>query len=257
MASGSISVESDPLLAEVLSRMGRPKRVVRPHQRFEGEYLETPNGRIAYESEGHGVPVLLVHGWEGSPRDFSQLKPALIQAGARVVNFDLPGHGFSDGDVLTLDAAGEAIAALAAHEGPFAAIIAHSFGCPSTVKALEAGVKTGALVFFAPPAAQEEQFRLHAPKFGLSGEQVEALVAHLKAHHPARINSNLVTAAATRGEPLLIIHADDDEMTPLAGGQAVAAAWKGAKLLVADGLGHNLALRDAAMVGAAVRFALG
>ncbi|HRE60127.1 MAG TPA: alpha/beta fold hydrolase [Micropepsaceae bacterium] len=257
MASVSASIESDPLLAEVLARMGRPKRVVRPHQRFEGDYLETPQGRIAYESEGHGLPVLLVHGWEGSPRDFSHLKPALVQAGARVVTFDLPGHGFSDGELLTLDAAGAAIAALDAREGPFAAIIAHSFGCPSTVKALEAGVKTGALVFFAPPASQEEQFRRHAPKFGLSADQIDMLVAHLKTHHPERINNNLAVAAAGRSEPLLIIHADDDEMTPLSGGQAVAAAWKGAKLLVAEGLGHNLALRDAAMVGAAVRFALG
>ncbi len=252
-----MTIENDPLLSQVLAQMGRPKRVVRPHQRFDGDLLETPHGRIAFESEGHGLPVLLVHGWEGSPRDFSQLKPALIQSGARVVTFDLPAHGFSEGDLLTLEIAGEAIKALDAREGPFAAIIAHSFGCPSTVKALEAGVKTGALVFFAPPAGQEDQFRRHAPKYGLADAQVDALIAHLKAHHPERINNDLVAAASRRSEPLLIIHADDDTMTPLSGGQAVAAAWKGAKLLVADGLGHNLALRDAAMVGVAVRFALG
>jgi len=46
-------------------------------------------------------------------------------------------------------------------------------------------------------------------------------------------------------------------MTPIAGARELAQAWPGAKLLEAEGLGHNLTMRDPAMVGAAVRFALG
>jgi hypothetical protein len=46
-------------------------------------------------------------------------------------------------------------------------------------------------------------------------------------------------------------------MTPVAGARELAAIWPKAKFLEAEGLGHNLTMRDPAMVAAAVRFAVG
>jgi pimeloyl-ACP methyl ester carboxylesterase len=68
---------------------------------------------------------------------------------------------------------------------------------------------------------------------------------------------NLDEKAKSRTEPLLIIHSEDDEMTPIAGARELAQAWPKAKIIEAEGLGHNLTMRDPAMVAAAVRFAVG
>jgi len=247
-------------IAGVLAQMGRPRRVVRPHLRFDGDYAEASPGRVAWTREGAGLPVLFVHGWDGSPRDFSTLIPLAVQAGGESIALDLPGHGFSDGETLTPEAGAAAILAVAeaANRGrAFAAVIAHSFGCVATTLALEQGLKAHALVYFAPPVRQIDQFRRHAPKFGLSPEEVEEVLRRLQETRPSMRSMDLAEKARGRSEPLLLICSDDDEMTPLSGSREVAAAWPGARLLEAEGLGHNMTLRDRALAEAAIRFALG
>ncbi|MFO1235916.1 MAG: alpha/beta hydrolase [Alphaproteobacteria bacterium] len=244
-------------IAAVMAQMGRPRRVPRPHRHFDGDYADTPGGRVAYTAEGAGPAVLLVHGWDGSPRDMQDIAAALSRAGARVVALDLPAHGFSEGETLSAEDAAAAILAVAAREGPFECVIAHSFGCPSTVVALEGGLKTAALVFFAPPLRQIDQFRRHAGKFGLAPDEIEEVLARLRAAGSTMDAMDLGAKAAGRKEPLLIVHSSDDEMTPIEGARALAAAWPGARLLEAEGLGHNLTMRDGVLVAAAVRFAVG
>lgn len=241
----------------VLAQLGRPRRVIRPHRHFDGAFAQAPSGRVAYTAEGFGPAVLLVHGWDGSARDMADIALALDRAGARAVSMELPAHGFSDGERLTAEDAAAAILAVEAREGPFAAVMAHSFGCPSTTLALEGGLKTDAVVFFAPPLRQIDQFRRHAGRYGLTPDEVEETITRLRAAGSTMDQMDLAAKGARRSEPLLIIHSADDEMTPLAGSQELADAWPGARLLAVDGLGHNLTMRDPAMVGAAVRFALG
>jgi pimeloyl-ACP methyl ester carboxylesterase len=231
--------------------------VNRPHRHFDGAFVDAPTGKVAYTAEGFGTPVLLVHGWDGSARDMSDIALALDRASARVVALDLPAHGFSEGEKLTAEDAAAAILTVAAKEGPFAAVIAHSFGCPSTVLALEGGLQVNAAVFFAPPLRQIDQFRRLGGRYGLEGDEIEEVIVRLRAAGSTMDQMDLAAKGARRSEPLLIIHSEDDEMTPIAGARALEKAWPGAKLLEADGLGHNLTMRDPAMVGAAVRFALG
>ncbi|MCC6917744.1 MAG: alpha/beta hydrolase [Alphaproteobacteria bacterium] len=241
----------------VLAQMGRPKKVPRPHRHFDGEYVDAPTGKIAYTAEGIGPVVLLVHGWDGSPRDLQDIATALSRAGARVVALDMPAHGLSDGEKVTPEDAAAAILAVAAREGPFECVIAHSFGCPSTVLALEGGLKTASLVFFAPPLRQIDQFRRLGGRMGLDAEEIEEIISRLRAQGSPMDRMDLGEKAKSRSEPLLIIHSDDDEMTPVAGARELAKAWPKAKLLEVEGLGHNLTMRDPAMVAATVRFAVG
>ncbi len=244
-------------IAAVQAMLGRPRRVNRPHRHFDGNYVDAPTGRVAYTAEGFGPAVLLVHGWDGSPRDMSDIAAALERAGARVVTIDLPAHGFSEGEKLTAEDAAAAILAVAAKEGPFEAVIAHSFGSPSTVLALEGGLKANAVVLFAPPLRQIDQFRRLGGRYGLEPDEIEELIRRLLASGSTMLQNDLGAKGAARAEPLLIIHSSDDEMTPIEGARELAKAWPGAKLLEVEGLGHNLTMRDPAMVAAAVRFALG
>lgn len=246
---------TDSRIDEILAALGRPGRVFRHPAPRDLAFVATPSGRMAYEAEGAGPAVLLVHGWQGGARDFAALKLLLHEAGARTVTPDLPAHGDSEGETVTARSAAEALIALARAEGPFAAVIAHSFGCPATTLALDMGMAARALVFVAPPAEQSDQLMRLCRRNGLSDDEARSVLATAQARGAEFVS--IPALARARHEPLLILHAPEDPMTPFEGAQAIAAAWPGAKLLPADGLGHNGPLRDRAMTGAMVRFALG
>ncbi|NWH08198.1 MAG: alpha/beta fold hydrolase [Alphaproteobacteria bacterium] len=241
---------------ELLATLGKPRRQRRLPPAMVGlSEMTLPSGRLFYEVHGEGPPVLLVHGWESSAREFSSMIPEIEKAGARVIAPDLPGHGASEGETVNARIAAEALLALDREEGPFVALLAHSFGCPATMLALEAGLRAKALVFFAPPARQADQFRQRCERTGLTEAETESALARVKANGGSLVD--IIARAPARTEPLLIIHSRDDERTPLSGSEAIIAAWPGAKLLAVEGLGHNLALRDRMTIAAALRFTLG
>lgn len=58
------------------------------------QYVDLPQGRMAYRAAGEGPPLLLIHGWAASSRYWLAAFPSL--AGARTVYaLDLPGFGDS------------------------------------------------------------------------------------------------------------------------------------------------------------------
>jgi pimeloyl-ACP methyl ester carboxylesterase len=50
---------------------------------------------IAYEAEGEGAPVILLHGFPDTGRLWRHQKPSLLQAGMRVLILDMRGYGAS------------------------------------------------------------------------------------------------------------------------------------------------------------------
>src|SRR4029079_3233956 len=59
------------------------------------EFLDVAGGRIAYDVTGEGPPVVLSHGIGDRRQAYRFLAPKLAQAGYRVANADLRGHGES------------------------------------------------------------------------------------------------------------------------------------------------------------------
>jgi pimeloyl-ACP methyl ester carboxylesterase len=110
------------------------------------EYLDVEGGRIAYDVTGSGPLVVLSHGIGDRRQAYRFLAPMLAQAGYRVVNADLRGHGESSmgwksvtgGDAITrTDIAGDLIA-LIRHLGGPAVIVGHSIsGGAATIAAAQ------------------------------------------------------------------------------------------------------------------------
>ena len=72
-------------------------------------FVERPDGRIAYDIQGQGPLVVMVPGMGDLRSTYRYLAPAITEAGFTVVTTDLRGHGESDstfrsyGDVETAD----------------------------------------------------------------------------------------------------------------------------------------------------------
>ncbi len=100
----------------------------------------------------------------------------------------------------------------------------------------------------------------------LSERLAAARSAYQRSHRPDGVARQMQAAIADGSRvdrlralsvPTLVIHGADDPLIPVAAGRDTAAAIRGARLEIIDGMGHNipdaLAPRIAALVGAFVR----
>src|SRR5256885_9363570 len=117
------------------------------------EYLDVADGRIAYDVTGSGPLVVLSHGIGDRRQAYRFLAPKLAQAGYRVANADLRGHGESSmgwksvtgKDAITrTDIAGDLLA-LIRHLGGPAVIVGHSIsgGAATIAAAMEPELVSG------------------------------------------------------------------------------------------------------------------
>src|SRR5215216_5562000 len=94
-------------------------------------------GELAVTTWGSAGPaVLLMHGWGGARAQMTGFVDPLLFAGYRVVAFDQPAHGASDGKMTNLLEIAPTMELIAKREGTFHAVIAHSFGTLITSYAL-------------------------------------------------------------------------------------------------------------------------
>src|ERR1700693_4922039 len=110
------------------------------------EFVDIEGGRIAYDVTGSGPLVVLSHGMGDRRQVYRFLAPKLAQAGYRVVNADLRGHGESSmgwksvtgTDAITrTDVAGDLLE-LIRHLGGPAVIVGHSIsGGAATIAAAQ------------------------------------------------------------------------------------------------------------------------
>src|SRR6185369_6040291 len=99
--------------------------------------LPFDGGELAVTTWGTTGPAILsMHGWGGARAQMTGFVDPLLSAGYRVVAYDQPAHGESDGKMTNLLEIAPTMDLIAEREGPFHAIIAHSFGTLITSYAL-------------------------------------------------------------------------------------------------------------------------
>jgi pimeloyl-ACP methyl ester carboxylesterase len=218
--------------------------------------VEYAGKRLAVYRWGEGPTVLLVHGWSGRGAQLGRFIEPLVAAGYRVVTFDAPAHGRSDGRDTTLPEMSGAILRVVAEHQPVHAVIAHSFGVPSTLLALQQQRFARRVVALSSPATLDGIMDRFQEMLGLSPRTVQSLRASLA----QRFGEDMMTrySAETMARdmdlPALFIHDRDDRDIPWQDGEAVARAWPQAQFVSTSGLGHRRILRDPAVIDRVVRF---
>jgi pimeloyl-ACP methyl ester carboxylesterase len=207
---------------------------------------------------GHGAPVLLVHGWEGRGAQLGALVDPLVSAGLSVITFDAPAHGSSPGSTCTLVDIRDSIRALAHRFGPFAGIVAHSLGAPSTLLALDKGVEAASVVLVSPPIKMGRGVDWFTKMFSLSDEVRAGMQRHIEERAGLPFEAiDPLPIARRQKSPLLVVHDREDAEVPFSDAVALANAWPGAALRVVSGLGHRKILRDPDVVRTMVDFVSG
>lgn len=233
--------------------------------------------RLQAWSWGAGPTVLLVHGWNGRAGQLGFMVDPLVARGNRVVTFDAPGHGESDGRHASLPDFANAVDAVLEHAGapflPVQAIIAHSMGGAAVTYAMSRALRAPSMkheralrealpvrrfAFIAPPVDVRDFLRGFSRMTGLGATTQSELKAKIESRLAVSMEELYApTLARDMDAPLLVVHDEDDREVPLRCGRMLAESWPGAELVVTKGLGHVRILRDPAVIDRVVSFVAG
>jgi len=202
--------------------------------------------------------VLLVHGWGGRAAQLRHFVYPLRGHGFRVVAFDQPAHGRSEGRLSGLPDFADAVAAVAARAGGVHALIAHSLGAPAAAYAAARGLAIESAVLISPPTDLVGYSRRFARWLGMPEWLRDAMQSAIEERYGVRWSAFELQRLGTRMDArALVVHDRDDRHVPLAQGRRFAIAWPGARMLETEGLGHGRILRADAVVRAAAAFIAG
>jgi pimeloyl-ACP methyl ester carboxylesterase len=203
--------------------------------------------------------VLLAHGWGGNAAQMRAFAFPLLQAGYRVIAYDQPAHGVSEGKLTGLPDFADVLAEVAAHHGSVQAVIAHSLGGAGAALALAWGkVDFRKIVLVSPPSDLVGYSRRFARWHWIPEPVRKAMQTAIEERYGVRWEDIEVPRVAPRlAAQALVIHDRNDRMMPWKHGATVARHWPGARLLSTDGLGHRRILADEGVTRAAADFIAG
>jgi pimeloyl-ACP methyl ester carboxylesterase len=208
-----------------------------------------------------GETVLVAHGWTSESSFMSVFAEPIRRAGFRVVMFDQPAHGLSEGRHASLIDCAHALLEVAEALGPVKHVIAHSMGCLAALLAGEGGppmprsIGFERYVLVACPNRFSDVTREYGQGIGLDEAAQRVYERHLEriAHRPIEKFNGADLLAAT-GRPALLVHACDDAEVAFSCAGEIAAACPKAEILALDGVGHRMILYATPAARAAATF---
>ena len=261
----SISHLAPPLAVKVASYLFcHPNRgQIKPDEEetladAEAFQIEIAGLKLSAWSWGEGPTVLLQHGWSSRGSRLAAFVPPLIESGFRVVTYDAPAHGSSEGRTTTGPYISKSLRELAAMLGGIHSIIAHSMGCWAAALGLKEGLEVERLVFISPPSDLKLFSDIFFTQTGFS-EKIQKRVEDLLVEQTGVEWSEMKAGALGAGQntPLLIIHDTDDRVVPLHHAETLHEVWEGSKLVVTSGFGHRITVKMPSVVTQAVEFITG
>ncbi len=204
---------------------------------------------------GEGPTVLLLHGWSGHSAQLGEFVKPLRAAGFRVVAFDAPAHGESDGQRTNLIEYARATLHVARAFGPFHGIVAHSMGAPTAALAAKLGLDASRVVFLGPAASLAKAAERVAEFLGVPPKVRDLMQRRVEWRLDVPWKElEMSSVMAELDIPLLVFHDEGDREVPWEDGAVIARAAKRATLVTTSWLGHLRILRDRKVVKQTVDF---
>ena len=221
----------------------------------ERHSIRSEHGTVAAWRCGEGPAVLLIHGWEDDNSLWAPLIEALTERDRSLVAFDMPAHGFSDGEWGLHPQAGDAVLAVAAALAPVDAVVGHSSGAAIAALAIREGLTVERAAFVAPPLRAANRWLRVADRLGYSRDvAASAQATYEERIGRARAGFDLRTELPTLDVALLVVHSVEDERMPFSDSEEVVPNSPRAELLAVSGLTHRRTARDPEVVARIAEF---
>ena len=218
----------------------------------------TWGARGARGGSGDAPAVILAHGWGGNAAQMRAFVFPLLSAGYRVIAYDQPAHGVSEGRLTGLPDFADVLAEVAWHYGEVEGVIAHSLGAAAATLAISRGLRVGRVVLIGSSLDVSFYSRQFARWYWIPKRALEAMQAAVEERFGVRwADLDMVKLAPRLCAPALMIHDRGDRLVPWKQGTAFARGWPGARLFSTRGLGHRRILQDEGVAALAAQFIAG
>ncbi len=186
--------------------------------------------------------VLLLHGWESNSFRWRNLIGFLSAANYNIVAFDAPAHGNSSGTIWNVPLYAECTQYVVKNYKP-SYVIGHSVGGMTALyhQYLYPHNSIQKIVTIGSPSEFYELMEHYQNLLGFNNKVLLALEDYFRAHFGFGFrdfsSSQFVKETAVEG---LLIHDEEDPITPFHNSEKVHANWKNSRLFTTRGLGHSM-----------------
>ena len=209
-------------------------------------------------TNSNGKTVLICHGYASYFYKFEQYIQPLLKNGFRVIGFDAPGHGQSEGKYINIIIYKDAIEHIINNYGPIDHFMGHSLGGITLAMVAEeiANPEQHKFVLIAPATKTTTTFANYFSMMQLSEPVMQAFYDELKKLSSKPISFFEADRAIEnyKGQ-VLWVHDQGDRVCPYADLKNFQKNAKpNIKFLITNGLGHNKVYKTPEIVDQIVSF---
>jgi pimeloyl-ACP methyl ester carboxylesterase len=201
--------------------------------------------------------ILIVHGFESRAYNFDRYVIPLIKKGYAVFAMDAKAHGFSEGKTITLPEYTAMLCELEKQFGVFDGYISHSFGgIAISLFEEKHNHPQSKLVLIAPATETITSIQLFCKYLKLNDRVRFAIHDYIYKKSGFRVEDfSIKRIAPLLSNPILWIHDEDDDITPLADVKPIIeSAQKNIHFVITKGLGHRRIYKDSHVVQQVIDF---
>jgi pimeloyl-ACP methyl ester carboxylesterase len=234
-----------------------PEKEKEIRQRAHKFELRVDGKKIQCYEWGKGPVVLLVHGWAGRASQFRKIIEAFVIAEYKVVGFDGPAHGESEGKSTNIIEFEHVLRKIYEVTGVPEGIIAHSFGGGAVLYAAMLGLPVKKLINIASPTIGDEIIDTYLRTINGSWNTGNFFKGYMIKKFNKTFDEFTALYFITRIADLpeiLLVHDEDDKEVYIKHAEALKKLYPGAILFRTKGLGHTRIMKDEAVINRCVTF---
>ncbi len=238
---------------------GFPPKELEWAARSEGFTLTVNGKKIQGYSWGdvaHPI-VLFVHGWAGRATQFKRFFPVLIKAGFRVVAFDGPAHGKSEGNHTNILEFGEVLREIFKQIDEPKAVVAHSFGGVVCLYGAVNGLPIKKLVNIGAPVIGDKIILTFLKAVNGNWSTAEKFKAHMNKKYKRsfdEFSSQFFIQHLKTPLDLLLVHDENDKDVSIEHAEELVRLYPQAILYRTTGLGHTRILKEESVIKDCLKF---
>lgn len=235
-----------PKREERMDKESRQEKLILPHYQRE---------IVVYHYGNSPKKILLAHGWSGRGTQLAVMAEELLKAGYSVVSFDAPAHGKASGKRSMMPHFIEAIEVLEKKYGPFEAVIGHSLGGMSSLKAVSDGLPVKKLVIIGTANSVTRITQ----EFAQNMKMNDRVAAKMKAYFDNKFGvdmDSLSGAVSAEGVkiPTLVVHDEHDVDVHVSSAHEIHEKLENSELYLTEGLGHRRILGNQKVIHKIIEF---
>ena len=229
--------------------------------KFEVDEFRNPKKKLKLQCYTWGTgekTVLLVHGWDARAMDFYKMIPVLVENGYKVIAFDGPGHGQSEGERSNLVDFKELMYELIKKKiGVPYAIIGHSMGGgAATYLLMDYDIRIKRLVTIAIPTISKRFFdgMFAAMKVPLRTQRTFYKSMEEEFGEPIEKYNLVERKEPIKADDILMVYDEDEDVVPYKDVKEFLARHSEIKTFNMRGIGHYRIIKNKQVIDEIIRF---